>query len=498
VKLLNVSLVALPLFIPFMFSGQAAAQVSIMAVGDSITQGIGHADLNDGVIGKCSYRRPLSQALNKNSCDVNFVGSRKTAGTGGSVNADPIQICAPQNTNHQAISGYRAEQILNNTAYDFSSELNTKQPDIVLLHIGSNDIFRNQTVESTVNEVNAIIERVFSVLPNATVVVADVIPWSEQSVNPAIFPSLVNTNRDMLAVTAQLSAALKTLVNNRNPSDGKVLLVEVKDGFENDLMAYDGVHPNTIGEAHIANRMLTALYDLGVCNGSQMDVQPPITYISTPSEENERLTVSPTLSGTAVDEGGSGFQKVRIAIQRNSDKNWWNASGTFSSDFDSSIVATMSNTTNSFTSWSIPTNLVNGDYRLFTLALDNNSNQVEESYLKNGVVDYRKVWTTRGFTVGNDTPPAITTPAVGSTLSPNSATFTWSENGTPVTEWWFYAGNTQSGSGQYLYDRGGSLPAGTRSTVITGLPSDGSTVYVTLLSRNTLQTHPVDRRSVAQ
>jgi len=473
VKLLSGWLVALSLSTSLLLSGKAAAQVAIMPLGDSISQGISS---------QCSYRRPLSQALIENACGVNFVGSRTTAGTGGAVNRPPIQACAPQNTNHQAVSGYRADQILNNPEYNFTNELNSKQPDIVLLHIGSNDIFQDQSVTSTVNDVDAIIDRVFLHRPTATVVVADVIPWSEESVNPLVFPPLVNPNRDMLAVSAQLSAALKTLVNNRASSGDAVALVEVKDGFDNDLMAFDGVHPNPVGEAHIANRMLTALYDLGVCNGTQTDVQPPITYISVPSQENEQLSESPTLSGTAVDEGGSGIQKVRIAIE-NAQGEWLNyASGTFSSTFDSSIVATLSNTTNSSTSWSIPTSLAPGDYRLFALALDNNNNQVEESFGNGQPGNNRKVWTMRGFEVVNNdaATPAITTPAVGATLSPNSATFTWVDNGTAVTEWWLYAGNAQSGSGQYLYDRGGSLPAATRSTVLTGLPGDSSIVYVTL------------------
>jgi len=133
----------------------------------------------------------------------------------------------------------------------------------------------------------------------------------------------------MLAVTAQLSAAIKTMANNRAASGEAVVLVEVKDGFDNDLMTIDGVHPNPVGEAHIANKMLTALNDLGVCGSNPSDVQPPITYISVPSEAGEQLAASPTLSGTALDEGGSGIDRVRIAIS-NSDNQWWNhLTGTF-------------------------------------------------------------------------------------------------------------------------------------------------------------------------
>ena len=473
-KLLSVWLFALSVFLPVLLPGQAAAQVKIMPVGDSITQGIS---------GECSYRRPLSQALIKNACDVEFVGSRTTAGTGGTANVPPIPVCAPQNTDHQGVSGYRADQILNNSQYDFTTELNNRQPDIVLLHIGSNDIFQNRTVSATVDRIDDIIDRVFQQRPSATVVVADVIPWSEESVT--FIDPFVNDNRDMLAVSAELSAAIKTLVNGRASAGDAVVLVEVKDGFENDLMSIDGVHPNPVGEAHIANKMLTALYDLNVCNGSQTDVQPPITYISTPSEEYEQLGVAPTFSGTALDEGGSGIDRVRIAIS-NSEGDWLNyASGTFSSTFDSSIVATMTNTTTSSTSWSITTDLGPGNYRLYALALDGNENQVEEA-AGNGQPDKnQKVWTNRGFEVVNDlgvAPPKTTLISPSGATSTVTPEYKWNavsnsswyllwvndDSGTPITQWYTAAqANCSSGTGECSVTPSVAISGGARWWVQT-------------------------------
>jgi len=277
-------------FVRFLFvvavlmAGPAHAQTTIMTVGDSVTQ---------GVRGECSYRRPLSQALLENACNVNFVGSRTTAGAGGVANDPPIPVCAPQNTNHQAISGFRADQILNNTSYNFADELNTRQPDIVVLHIGSNDIFQNKTISSTVEDVNDILDVVFAYRSDATVLLADVRPGSEVSLMPESFPSAENSDRDMLADTAELSAALATLAEERISEDNNVVLVPVREGFENDLMTIDGVHPNPVGETFVSNKMLTALYNLGICGDAPADKQPPITYISSPSSEDEQLTVSP-------------------------------------------------------------------------------------------------------------------------------------------------------------------------------------------------------------
>jgi len=481
VKLSNIWTVVLAAVMFSMLPGQSMAQVSIMAVGDSITQ---------GVRGDCSYRRPLSQALIQNSCNVNFVGPRMTAGNFGTANLPPLPNCAPQNTNHLAISGYRANQILSNSAYDFDTELNTKQPDIVLLHIGSNDIAQNRTINATVNSIDEIIDRVFVQRPAATVVVADVIPWSEEAVVLDDFIGYVVEERDMLADTAALSAAIKALVDSRAASGEAVVLVEVKDGFDNNLMTSDGVHPNPVGEAHIANKMLNALYGLGVCGSNPPDVQAPITYISIPSAENEQLSTSPLFSGTALDEGGSGFSRVRIAIEDTDllasgvKDRWWIPSTGVIGAFDGSIEATMAETDIGSTSWSYTTDLPPGNYRLYALALDTNDNQVEEAVPRNDDPNNtEKVWTSRTFSVVEGLPtsaPAFTSPMAESQLNFGSTDFSWNANGVPVTEWWIYAGNSTEGRGQFSYYNSGSLPAGTTSSMVTGLPGNSSTVYLTL------------------
>jgi len=452
--------------------GQVAAQIAIMPMGDSITEGFS---------GACSYRRALSQAIIKNACNVNFVGSRSTA---GAIDGSSIPACEAQNTKHQAVSGYRADQILSNPKFDLVEELNTHKPDIVLLHIGSNDLFQNQSISSTVDDIESILDRVFAEVEDATVVVADVIPWSEVSVAPAIYPGFKNPFRDMLVDTAALGAALKTMVSRRADNGDSVVLLELRDGFDNDLMAFDGVHPNAIGEAYISNKMLSALYDLGVCGDVPIDVQSPITYISFPSEEEEQLAPSPTLTGTAHDEGGSGINRIRIAIQ-NSAGLWLNyAAGNFEESFDSTIVATMSDTTNKFTNWSIDTNLGGGDYRLYAIALDNNGNQVEASTGAGLPSSNQDAWTTRAFEVVDTaviaSGPQIISPDIGSVLSPSTAVVKWVGNAVPVTNWWVYAGSADSGSEQYAYTSTGLLPASATSAAITRLPNDGSTVYVTL------------------
>ena len=72
--------------------------------------------------------------------------------------------------------------------------------------------------------------------------------------------------------------------------------------------------------------------------------------------------------------------------------------------------------------------------------------------------------------------PVITSPSPGSTLNCGNVTFSWSANGTSVDKWWLYVGTTENEKD--ILDSGG-LGSST-SLLVSGIPEDGSTVYVKL------------------
>ncbi len=72
--------------------------------------------------------------------------------------------------------------------------------------------------------------------------------------------------------------------------------------------------------------------------------------------------------------------------------------------------------------------------------------------------------------------PGLYSPVPGSTLTGNTATFQW--NGSPsATAVWIDVGSSAGGNQFY---QSGSLPASTLSATVNDLPTNGSTVYVTL------------------
>ena len=69
----------------------------------------------------------------------------------------------------------------------------------------------------------------------------------------------------------------------------------------------------------------------------------------------------------------------------------------------------------------------------------------------------------------------IQTPTPGSTLSGNSATFTWSA-GNGASNYWLDVGSTMGGNNYYQSGPLGNV----LTTSVNSLPADGSQIYVTL------------------
>ena len=80
-------------------------------------------------------------------------------------------------------------------------------------------------------------------------------------------------------------------------------------------------------------------------------------------------------------------------------------------------------------------------------------------------------------TVGTGMTAEMTTPPPGSTFTGTSVNFGWTP-GTGVSQYWLYVGTTGVGS----YNLYNSSTGTNKSAMVTGLPSNGSTVYVRLWS----------------
>jgi lysophospholipase L1-like esterase len=133
----------------------ADAAIKIMPLGDSITYGTPHPRYG-------GYRHALWTLLNGDGFRVNFVGSQHS---GDGVIPDP---------NNEGHPGWTIPQIKNGV--DRNGWLEKTRPDVILLHIGTNDI-RYGYVQSAPSYLTALLDDILARLPRAHVIVAQIIPF---------------------------------------------------------------------------------------------------------------------------------------------------------------------------------------------------------------------------------------------------------------------------------------------------------------------------------
>ncbi len=246
-----------------------ALALDIMPLGDSITQGY----TSPGESIACGYRTPLVEGFG--NCSVSLVGSLSTPyqnSNGGS--------CVSSNVNHEGHAGYSTSNFTD-TSQAFTNGLsrnrywlNLNTPDVVLLHIGTNDMGNGtgsfgvgqydtatNTGTLTIGRISQMIDEVYLENSNAKVFVADLIPYYRA-------PAEVNTR------IGQLRSQIVTMVADRAGDGDVIQLVNVSSGFQTSMMQVDGIHPNASGETHIAKGFLSSLHQNGICTPTLQITSP--------------------------------------------------------------------------------------------------------------------------------------------------------------------------------------------------------------------------------
>ncbi len=135
---------------------------AILPLGDSITNGIANDSVN-----KLAYRDDLFDKLSRLKYDFQFVGRCPDTGDDGGQCQAP-SVYKGRTLNHEGRAGYHADQIRDN----LTNWLTWYTPNVVLLHIGTNDIFdqandinkSNNTIEAdtyttTLSDIEGIISK---------------------------------------------------------------------------------------------------------------------------------------------------------------------------------------------------------------------------------------------------------------------------------------------------------------------------------------------------
>lgn len=203
---------------PAPVDGAVEPVVKIMPLGDSITMGIGSAALN-------SYRSDLHDRLVAAGVPVDFVGS---SSNGNGTDND-----------HEGHSGWTIAKISRHV----DEWLATYRPDVVLLHIGTNDLRVDAPASAAAQRLSALVGQIRSDLPSAQILV-----------------SKITGTRNLPAQqrrTDAYDAAIPAVVAAHG---ARVHLVDQSTVRGVDLR--DGLHPNEFGYRKMAWNYYRALRDV--------------------------------------------------------------------------------------------------------------------------------------------------------------------------------------------------------------------------------------------
>ncbi len=212
---------------------------TIMPLGASMTHGY-------NVVG--GYRYPLSQSLENAGLLVDFVGSR-------TANAHESMI----DREHQGHPGDRADHI----AIVVDEEVVVYEPDIVLLFAGTNDMFDSVQADTAHEDIELILSKITSKLPNTRVIVSSITRLPIDSV--LLDPRVINYNNKI----ANIVKAYKAQGKNVGFVDIYPLITE--EYFPPIDLKNDKIHPDVDG----FNKMSTVWYDAvhAVMTSSTKDIE---------------------------------------------------------------------------------------------------------------------------------------------------------------------------------------------------------------------------------
>ncbi len=202
-----------------------------MPLGDSITE---------AAAGHNSYRRVLWQQLNGAGCSVNLVGSKSGVSRGARDSGSTQPPNADFDLDHEGYWDYTVNEL----SPRVGGLVAQSQPDIVLVHLGTNDLLKGQAPSGVAQELGGLIDAIRAGKPDTYILLAKIIPAAAHTTE-----------------TAALNKQLDTVAAGRTNAASPVIVVDQASGYsvgDN----YDGVHPSPSGEAKLGTRWANTVLGL--------------------------------------------------------------------------------------------------------------------------------------------------------------------------------------------------------------------------------------------
>ena len=224
--------------------------VRIMPLGDSITHGI-YGDppdetRTDDLIG--GYRLPLYQSLTGAGHYVDFVGGLSSGGSLSSFDPE-----------HEGHDGFCAKGgIYGDLDSTVQGYLSANPADVILLHIGTNDISFGNT--GVVNDISTILDKIDAVSPGSVVVLSRIINRTDSAVNTV--------------ATTQFNNDLAAMASGRVAAGDRIIVADQEHALNYATDMASPLHPNSSGYGKMANVWTNTINDfLPVCGNVAPHIQ---------------------------------------------------------------------------------------------------------------------------------------------------------------------------------------------------------------------------------
>lgn len=201
----------------------ATQPVRIMPLGDSITGSPG--------CWRALLWNQLQKAGDKN---IDFVGT-----------LPPTNCGIPYDGDNEGHAGYLATKIASQRL--LPGWLAATHPDIVLMHLGTNDVWNNIPPATILAAFGTLVDQLRASNPNMKILLAQILPM-----NPRNCPQC---GQRVVALNAAIPAWAKARSTARSP----ITVVDQWTGFNDATDTIDGVHPNNSGNQKMSAKWFTPL-----------------------------------------------------------------------------------------------------------------------------------------------------------------------------------------------------------------------------------------------
>ncbi len=260
-------------------SGTTSTLGNIMPLGDSITYGSGGAN--------AGYRGPLYALLDDEGYTFQYVGSWNN--NSGSLPTTPVN-----QTYHEGHGGWRTGDESNGILHGVKTVADgglgwlAVDPDVILLHIGTNNTGLSEP--QSITDVGNILDQIYQQRPTATTFLAQIIPKATA-----------------LTWVDQYNADLAALVGTKQAAGYNVVLVDMNTDYPTPWSTTlpDNVHPNDTGYQWMAEQWYDAVAAyLGIASENSL---PGTTAVSLAASATLDLNgVNQTIASLADYNGGGG------------------------------------------------------------------------------------------------------------------------------------------------------------------------------------------------